>query len=192
MNWTVDDSAEGGLLLAPKSVPMSLCLYPVTCLFCKFTPSCSEAFLFPPGRQLRPGPGLVPAADLSTATRVVTRSTLRKLLLLDGCLQPPGHQGGAHSRENPFKALCDPEPKREQRIHSQAHLQQKPCPLLWGNQHFIRAGMWRVSNSQVSVPFASRCQARAKPRVSPGREGGEKGFPRPDYSEWSLREPPVC
>lgn len=55
VNWTVDDSAEGRLLLAPRSVPLSLCLYPVTCLFCKFTPSCSEAFLFPPGRQLRPG-----------------------------------------------------------------------------------------------------------------------------------------
>ena len=43
-----------GCFSPPRAVPLGLSLYPMTRLFCKFTPSCSEAFLLSPGRQLWP------------------------------------------------------------------------------------------------------------------------------------------
>ena len=33
---------------------------------------------------------------------------------------------------------------REQKSHAQPHPQQKPCPVLWENQPFIKAGSWAL------------------------------------------------
>ena len=33
---------------------------------------------------------------------------------------------------------------REQKIHAQPHPQQKPCPVLWESQPFIKAGSWAL------------------------------------------------